>query len=217
MVLDRKRSAVDPILLKIAQKCSAFSPDVFSWAALIFALFSAFFFYLSTPENEVQYYFLPLASLFVFLNGLFDALDGKIAKINRISSKKGDFLDHALDRYADVFIVGGLALSSWCRLEIGFFAMIGMLLTSYMGTQSQAVGMKRLYAGLLGRADRLAILIFAPIIQHILLQLNIPSLFEFTILEWVLIYLAIIGNLTAVQRFITTLKGFNKLDKNTLE
>lgn len=210
MVLDKKRASVDPILTKIATRFSTVSPDVFSWIAMVCAVISAVFFFYSNPENELRYFFLPVASIFVFFNGLFDALDGKIAKLNNISSKRGDFLDHALDRYADVFIVGGLALSPWCRLEIGFFAIIGMLLTSYMGTQAQAVGMKRLYAGLLGRADRLAILIFAPVIQHVLLQFDIVSLYGFTLLEWVLLYLAVLGNFTSVQRFVATLKEFKK-------
>jgi archaetidylinositol phosphate synthase len=208
MVLDKKRSTVDPILSKLATVFSSFSPDFFTWLALLCAILAAFFFYQSSPLIERQLPLLLFASLFVFLNGLFDAVDGKIAKIKHISSKKGDFLDHAIDRFADVFIVGGLALSPWCHLEIGFFAMIGMLLTSYMGTQAQAVGQKRLYAGLLGRADRLALLIFAPVIQYLFFYFNHPFIYGFSLLDWVLVYLAIIGNLTAVQRFILTLLSF---------
>lgn len=210
MVLDKKRAAVDPILTKMARFFSSVSPDVFTWLALICAILASLFFYYSSPQNELEYSFLLGASLFVFLNGLFDAIDGKIAKLNHLSSKKGDFLDHAIDRFADVFIVGGLALSPWCHLEIGFFAMIGMLLTSYMGTQAQAVGMKRLYAGLLGRADRLALLMFAPVITHILLRYSVNMLYGYSLLDWVLIYLAIIGNFTAVQRFGTTMLSFKK-------
>lgn len=208
MVLDKKRSSVDPILSKLATAFSSFSPDFFTWLALLCAILAAIFFHQSSPLIERQLPLLLFASLFVFLNGLFDAVDGKIAKIKHISSKKGDFLDHAIDRFADVFIVGGLALSPWCHLEIGFFAMIGMLLTSYMGTQAQAVGQKRLYAGLLGRADRLALLIFAPVIQNLLLYFNHPFIYGFSLLDWVLVYLAIIGNFTAVQRFILTLLSF---------
>ena len=37
---------------------------------------------------------------------------------------------------------------------------------SYMGTQAQAVGAGREYAGLLGRADRLVVLSIVPIIQY---------------------------------------------------
>ena len=209
MVLDKKRGAVDPILSKLATMFSSFSPDFFTWLALLCAILASIFFYYSTPTFELEIPFLLFASLFVFLNGLFDAVDGKIAKLRHISSRKGDFLDHAIDRFADVFIVGGLALSPWCHVEIGFFAMIGMLLTSYMGTQAQAVGQKRLYAGLLGRADRLALLIFAPIIQYLFLIFFIPTIYGFSLLDWVLIYLAVVGNFTAVQRFISTLLSFN--------
>ena len=210
MVLDTKRSAVDPILSKLAQKFSFISPDVFTWISLIFSMVAALFFYLSTPENELITRYLLLASIFVFLNGFFDAIDGKIAKMRRLASKRGDFLDHAIDRFADVFIVGGLALSPWCHLEFGFFAMIGMLLTSYMGTQAQAVGMKRLYAGLLGRADRLTVLIFAPIFQHVLLNYDNSLIYGYSLLDWVLLYLAVIGIFTAVQRFTITLLSFKK-------
>jgi len=214
MVLDKKRSAVDPILNRFASLFSIFSPDVLTWLALLCALCAAVFFYLSNPINEIQNSYLLVASIFVFLNGLFDAIDGKIAKLRHLSSKRGDFLDHAIDRFADVFIVGGLALSPWCHLEIGFFAIIGMLLTSYMGTQAQAVGMNRLYSGLLGRADRITLLIITPVIQHGLFRFySISTLFGYSILDWILIYIAIIGSFTAVQRFVITLLSFNKEKK----
>ena len=170
------------------------------------------FFYFSSYDLELFNFFLIFAVIFVFLNGFFDAIDGKIAKLTNKISKKGDFLDHAIDRYADVFIIGGLALSPWCRYNvIGFLAIVGVLLTSYMGTQAQAVGYKRDYSGLLGRADRLFLLMFAPIIQHILLYFTgFELILELYILEWILIYFAIVGNITAVQRFYSTLKWFDK-------
>ena len=204
---------VDPFLSWLAQHLRFISADLFSWLALLAAFLSGFFFYLSTPAEIDTGVFLLIASLFVFINGLLDAIDGKIAKLTNTASKQGDYLDHALDRFADVFIVGGLALSPWCDIRIGFFAIIGMLLTSYMGTQAQAVGYKRVYGGLLGRADRLVIIMIAPVIQYILLQQNILYLWDFTLLDWVLILLAIIGNFTAVQRFYHTLSYFRKQKK----
>ena len=128
------------------------------------------------------------------------------------TSKRGDFLDHAIDRYADVFMVGGLALSPWCRYPaIGLLAIVGMLLTSYMGTQAQAIGYKREYSGLLGRADRLVLLMIAPIIQHILLiYTNIELPLGLFLLEWILIYFVVMGNFTAIQRFYSTLCWLRK-------
>jgi archaetidylinositol phosphate synthase len=210
MVLDKKRDSVDPVLSVVAKQFSNVNPDVLTWLALLFAVISGMFFYFSSVEMELLNYYLFFAALFVFLNGLFDAVDGKVAKIANKTSLRGDFLDHALDRYADVFIVGGLALSSWCRPSIGLLAVIGMLLTSYMGTQSQAIGHKRDYSGLLGRADRLVLLMIFPVVQHIALRYSLQLPWNTTVLEWGLIYFAVVGNITAVQRFYSTLKWFRK-------
>lgn len=212
MVLESQRKNIDPLLSGISRHFSKVNPDVFTWISVVFAFLAGLFFFFSSPQGELFNFYLYAAALFVFLNGLFDAMDGKIAKIANKVSLRGDFLDHALDRYADIFMVGGLALSMWChdRPYIGLLAIVGMLLTSYMGTQSQAVGHKRDYSGLLGRADRLVLLMVAPLIQHILLHYNLQLLFGFSLLEWVLIYFAIMGNVTAIQRFIGTLKWFKK-------
>ena len=213
MVLEKQRENIDPVLSSISKHFSKVNPDVFTWISVVFAFIAGLFFFFSSPDAEPFNFYLYFAALFVFLNGLFDAMDGKIAKIANKVSKRGDFLDHALDRYADVFIVGGLALSAWCDLRIGFLAIVGMLLTSYMGTQSQAVGHKRDYSGLLGRADRIVLLMITPLIQHILLIYDYQYIYGFSLLEWVLIYFAVMGNITAIQRFVITLNWFKNKKK----
>jgi len=212
MVLDNKRKDIDPLLNYFAKHMLNINPDILSWVSLLFAFISGAFFYFSSPDSELNNFFLLIGVFFIFLNGFFDALDGKIAKLTNKISKKGDFLDHAIDRYADVFIIGGIALSPWCRYNIiGFLAIVGVLLTSYMGTQAQAVGYKRNYSGFLGRADRLALLMIAPIIQHVLLYYTgFELIFNLYLLEWILIYFAVMSNITAIQRFYTTFKWFKK-------
>ena len=123
------------------------------------------------------------------------------------SSKRGDLLDHVLDRYADVIMIGSVAVSAWCSPYIGILAIIGVLLTSYMGTQCQAIGAGRLYSGLLGRADRVVLLTLAPIVQVIYMAITDSAWiaigdYSITIFGIVMLWFAIIGNLTAVQRAI---------------
>jgi archaetidylinositol phosphate synthase len=77
-----------------------------------------------------------------------------------------------------------------------------------MGTQAQAVGHKRDYSGLLGRADRLVLLIVFPIIQHLGLGFSLQLPWDITIIELVLVYFAVVGNITAIQRFYITLRWF---------
>lgn len=147
---------------------------------------------------------LPLSTLLVILSGLFDALDGKIARITGKTSKRGDLLDHVLDRYADVIMVGAVAFSAWCNPYLGILAIIGMLMTSYMGTQCQAIGAGRLYSGLLGRADRVVLLSIAPLLQMVFMLfsdgwINIGPI-TLSAFELIMLWFAIVGNITAVQR-----------------
>ncbi len=210
MVLDRYRNIADKFLLPIANHMLNVNPNIVSGIALSFALAAGIAFYVS----YMAHWLLILAVLFTFLNALFDALDGKIARLTEKSSAKGDFLDHVLDRYADIFILGGIALSPYCNQLIGMIAVLGVLLLSYMGTQAQAVGCRREYGGILGRADRLVLLIIVPIVQFIFLifipdgKIGVYNM-RFTILEYMMIWFAIAGNITAIQRIFSTWKKLN--------
>ena len=202
MVLDTYRHVADAVLDSIARRLAHVSPDALSWAALVSAAFAGTFFLFRGG------WAVGLGALFVFLNGLFDALDGKVAKLTGKASRRGDFLDHVLDRYADVLMLGGLAIGPYCPVWLGLLAVIGVLLTSYMGTQAQAVGAGRDYRGVLGRADRLVILMIAAVLQtgfdpNAIHDLGIEPL-RYSILGWAMALFAVLGNLTAIQRAVST-------------
>ncbi len=147
----------------------------------------------------IVYYFgnVAVGTLLVFLNALFDALDGALARALNIQSKRGDFLDHAVDRYADIFIITGIFAGGMAPWWIGVFALTGVLMASYLGTQAQAVGVGRYYGGLLGRADRLVLILVAGI-----LDLIIPGgAYGLPYLGWLLVIFGITGHFTALQRF----------------
>ncbi|MEW5760685.1 MAG: CDP-alcohol phosphatidyltransferase family protein [Candidatus Thermoplasmatota archaeon] len=219
MVLDDYRYKVEPLLTKIGSFLITTHPNTMTWLAFIFAVFAGVSFYFT---NFYGKFFLLIASLFIFFNAFFDALDGKVARMRKITSIKGDFLDHVLDRYADIFILGGITFSIYCDLRLGLLAILGVLLASYMGTQSQAVGLKRDYKGALGRADRLVLLIIIPIIQYAIesIELNGAKLFSssrfvfygyaFTTIEILMIWFAIAGHATAIQRIRNSWRELNK-------
>ena len=164
---------------------------------MVFAFLAGVFFTMEPAE------YLLLGSVMVGANGLLDALDGKVARLKATESKRGDFVDHVIDRYADVFILAGIALGAHCSVFVGLFAIIGVMLASYMGTQAQALGLRREYRGILGRADRLALLIIVPIIQYILMALEVgiaEDLLGYSLIGWMMLYFGIAGNVTAVQR-----------------
>jgi archaetidylinositol phosphate synthase len=173
------------------------NPNHISIASLVFAVLAGVFFTLE-PEH-----FLLLAAAMVGMNGLLDALDGKVARLVAKESKRGDFVDHVIDRYADVFMLAGIALSPYCSVFTGLFAVIGVMLASYMGTQAQALGLRREYRGILGRADRLLLLILVPIVQYVLIAADASfamDIFGYSLVAWMMIYFGLAGNATAIQR-----------------
>ena len=163
-----------------------------SFLSLITAIGAGYSFYL-VDSNLGNKEYLLAGALLVFLTAVLDALDGIVARKRGLSSKRGDLVDHTLDRVADILIIGGIAFGPLVRTEIGFAAIIGVLMLSYMGTQAQAVGAGREYAGLLGRADRLIVLMLIPIIHYFNQEQNYMELMCYAF--------AIICTLSALYRF----------------
>jgi archaetidylinositol phosphate synthase len=143
-----------------------------------------------------------LGAVLVFLNGWLDLLDGAVARELAVASDAGDLLDHVLDRYADIVVISGLAAGIG-RYGLGLAAVTGVLMTSYLGTQAQAVDLDREYGGLLGRADRLALIgvvgVVAPFLGTLAYGLGIVG--------WLLVVLAVVGHFTALQRFYGALNA----------
>ena len=162
VVADDYRDFGTKILTPLAKRIPI-GPMGISFLSLLTAIGAGYSFYMADLENTN---WLLIGALMVFLTAILDALDGMVARMREISSRRGDLIDHTLDRVADVIIVGGIALGPLVEITVGFAAIIGILMLSYMGTQAQAVGAGREYAGLLGRADRLVVLIMVPIIQY---------------------------------------------------
>ena len=210
MVLDSHRSKVDFIMDPIAKAMVKVPPNHISLIALALAALAGALLYLSHAHWEL----LPVAAVVVLVSGFFDGLDGKVARLVGKADRTGDFLDHVLDRYADMLMIGGVAVSAWCSPYLGMMALVGVLLTSYMGTQAQAVGAKRMYAGLLGRADRIVLSFLAPLVQLGMVLLGSPEVallgYEINAFEAMMLWFAVVGNLTAIQRAVLTYSWLRK-------
>ncbi|MEA1944313.1 MAG: CDP-alcohol phosphatidyltransferase family protein [Euryarchaeota archaeon] len=196
MSLDFLRPHVKNILKPIAVILSraGATPDAMSIISLVFAAGAGLLYAISDGSRTL----VLLSGGLVLLNGIADAMDGEIARHSGTAGVRGDFLDHVIDRYADVFIICGIFFGEYVDWRIGVVAIVGTLLTSYLGTQAQAVGIGRYYGGILGRADRLVIIIVASLLYflypHEIYGLSFPG--------WSLVLIAVVSNITALQRFV---------------
>ena len=194
MTLDQYRSVADRLLgpwVSAADRLGL-SPDQVSVIAFLVAVAAAGAFAAGSSPLYAG------GALLVLLNGWLDVVDGALARHQGVASDGGDFLDHVLDRYADVAIIAGFTAGVEAY-ALGFAAVTGVLLTSYLGTQIQAVGIGREYGGLLGRADRLAL---AGIVGVVAAVYPAPILAGLNVVDLLLALFAVVGHLTALQRFL---------------
>ena len=205
MTLDSFRSKAVGLIDPFLGIFSAFhlTPNMLSVTSLFVALLAGVCFYLSQGSSVILF----IALVMVLLNAFLDGADGLLARKMGMASKYGDFLDHVIDRYADFFILTGICLGGYLQASLGILVIAGVLLASYLGTQAQAVGVGRIYGGIMGRADRLVILLLAT-------SLNIAYTgsfglwgFELPILGWALVVIGLGSHFTALQRIWMTRKA----------
>jgi archaetidylinositol phosphate synthase len=200
MTLDQFRPTVNRVLEPFVKGAVrlGLTPNAISVLAFVLAVAAGGAFWLA--GSAPVWYFVALVC--VLLNGTLDLLDGAVARRMETASPAGDLIDHVIDRYADIVILVGLAAGA-NQYALGLAAVTGVLMTSYLGTQAQAVGLDRVYGGLVGRADRLVIIGLVALVAAFVPQ-EIRGL---TVVGWSLVFFAIVGHLTAVQRFYYSLKA----------
>jgi len=187
---DAARSVADPFVDRLVGL--GIGPDAISVAAIGAAVAAGVAFGFAAGDARLYL----LGSGLVFVNGILDALDGELARRIGVDSRAGDLLDHVLDRYADIAILVGLA-AGVDRYGLGLAAVTGVLMTSYLGTQIEAVGLGREYGGLIGRADRLVLVGVTGIAAWALPG----TVYGLTAVGVLLVLFAVVGHLTALQRF----------------
>ncbi|WP_254271130.1 CDP-alcohol phosphatidyltransferase family protein [Haloarcula marina] len=200
MTLDQFRSVADRALGPFvgAAQVVGLSPNGVSVLAFLLAV-AAGGVYAVAASDPLLYL---VGAVLVFLNGWLDLVDGALAREMDVASAGGDLLDHVLDRYADIVIIVGLAAGVE-RWILGIAAVTGVLMTSYLGTQAQAVGLDRVYGGLLGRADRLALV---GIVTGIVAFVQ-PAVGGFGLVGLLLAVFAVVGHVTAAQRFYYSMRA----------
>jgi CDP-diacylglycerol--glycerol-3-phosphate 3-phosphatidyltransferase len=98
----------------------------------------------------------------MLLGGLFDALDGEVARVSDRGSDFGAFLDSTLDRFSEAAIFGGIVFlfaesgrPLWSLLAVAALAF--SFLTSYTRARAEGLGYE-CKLGLMERAHRVILL-----------------------------------------------------------
>ncbi len=160
-------------------------PNTITYLCLLFSLIAA----LGLKLTGSAIFF----GIFVFLSGLFDGVDGAVARERDIASDAGAFTDSVIDKISEVLILSAIAVeystTTFFGLPVTWWVIIaitGWMLTSYTRARATSLGVTDLDIGLGGRSERLFTLVVFSILNLLL---------------WGLVIVALMGILTATYRF----------------
>ncbi len=149
--------------------------------------------------------FVRLGGLLLLVSGLFDILDGQVARLGGKLTAFGAFYDSTLDRVGEgavfsglifYFLTGPLPSTLKARaIAAGLVALIASLLVSYTRARAEALGVEN-RVGIAGRAERI-------------LLLGLPALVlgagpgrPGVVLFWIVAVLAFASAITVIQRVV---------------
>ncbi|SFE01786.1 Phosphatidylglycerophosphate synthase [Chitinophaga sp. CF118] len=157
--------------------------------------------------------------------GLFDMLDGQVARLGNMGSRFGALFDSVLDRYSEMVLFFGI-----CYYLIGhhyflssifaFIALIGSMMVSYTRARAEGLGIE-CKGGLMQRPERVVIIsisaITCGITAHYIggdYKLFVPGI-PFHIFETISIFtfplfiMAVLTNITAIGRLLDAKKALS--------
>ncbi|MGA8848970.1 MAG: CDP-alcohol phosphatidyltransferase family protein [Dehalococcoidia bacterium] len=140
---------------------------------------------------------LILGGVLVLVSGLFDLLDGALARFTKQTTKFGGILDSTVDRISEAATLCGLLIwyvpqeGASLKIVLIFVVLIGSFLVSYIRARAEGLGWQ-CQVGLFTRAERVIVLAIGLLIN----QIFIHSIFV------ALCVLVVFVFITVVQRLV---------------
>lgn len=162
------------------------------------------------------------AGVVILFAGLFDMIDGRLARVGKMDSTFGALYDSVLDRYSEMIMFLGIcwylvAQSYFLSSLFAFVAMIGSVMVSYVRARAESLGAKA-DVGLMQRPERIIIIgvsaiacgIFSATVGNTVRikvdWMPIPFFETITLFTFPLVVLAVLTNLTAISRLMHSKK-----------
>ena len=202
------------LLLPLGQKLSFIHPDVFSWMAVLITLLTGICFYYGAWHPVLFLWVIVLT----LLRMTFNTFDGLLAFIRGDNKRvHGKIINALPDRYADFFVVGGIALSPLCNPLIGLMGLCTVSLVSYSGMLSKALGFSWQTCGPLDKVQRLVLMMVFALLQWIGFLYHHPfnkiGTMRFSYLEICMILFIVLGQITVIRRVMCLNREIDVFEK----
>jgi CDP-diacylglycerol---glycerol-3-phosphate 3-phosphatidyltransferase len=180
-----------------------------------------------TARTDLSY--VGWAGGLILFAGLFDMLDGQVARIGKMSSSFGAMLDSVLDRYSELFMFLGICYylishHYFISSLLAFIGLVGSMMVSYTRARAEGLGIE-CKGGLMQRPERVVLVGTSALACGIassyiggdykLFVKGIPfHVFEtMSIFTIPLAVLAILTNITAYQRLMDAKRALDAKDR----
>ena len=141
------------------------SPNALTFIGLVINIVAAFLFGHANASNAGKMFFY--AGCVIFGAGLFDMVDGRVARRNNQVTVFGSFFDSVIDRYSDVVLFFGV-LVYYARLNhlryvvLTAFVMVTSLMVSYTRARAEAL-IPQCKVGFMERPERIVLIIIGAV------------------------------------------------------
>ena len=193
MLTERIGNAFTRPVERLVRLFARVSPDVLTIIGLALNGVACACFAFSGGKDYRSPLLLQVGGLVALVASVFDMLDGRVARLRGRETKFGAFLDSTMDRYSDMVLYMGLMIL-YARVDrtpqmvLVWVAAFGSFMTSYARARAESL-VPRCTVGLLERPERIVLLVVGALANRMVAVL------------WII---AVLSNLTAVQRVIYT-------------
>jgi CDP-diacylglycerol---glycerol-3-phosphate 3-phosphatidyltransferase len=183
--------------------------------------------------NRGDLTYIGWAGALILFAGLFDMLDGQVARLGNMKSTFGALYDSVLDRYSEQIMFLGIcyylvAHHYFLSSIFAFIALMGSMMVSYVRARAEGLGIE-CSGGLMQRPERVVTIglcaIFCGVTSLYIggnYKLYIPGI-KFHVFETMSIFtipitiLAVLTNITAYNRLMGSKKSIEEMEKNKLD
>lgn len=144
------------------------SPNVLTFIGLLINIVAAIFFGYARGDHAVRYFFY--AGLVIIGAGIFDMVDGRVARQTNQVSVFGAFFDSVIDRYSDVALFFGLLVyysrgNRFFYVVLVAFVMTASLMVSYTRARAEAL-IGSCKVGFMERPERIVLIILGALFNR---------------------------------------------------
>ena len=138
----------------------------------------------------------------ILFAGLFDMMDGRVARLGNMSSKFGALYDSVLDRYSELMTFFGICYylsvkDYFIYAIIAYFALLGSLMVSYVRARAEGLGIE-CKVGFMQRPERVVLTSLGALFCGVFK--DITAFDPMLILMVPLTIVAVFANITAFAR-----------------